>query len=162
MIFNFHKILFSSVLIDIERRKWKDFDFHRYNFTSTIEKIKDIKWIVVDKEKYDKIYNKKHNSADTFSTLRSSTYSHYSFGKCFPSPRTCQECYKYFCPCCNSGTNCMYGKRCLYNRCLDTINNCYPNIYEIESSAKRVFVYSSSFDLFAPKKSVCQREIYGY
>ncbi len=156
---DFHKIMFSNSLRDIVRRKWKDFDFHRLNFTSSLERIKTIKWIEIDKKKYEKIFN-----PESSSLLRSSRYSHLSSSvKCFPTSRTCYECFKYFCPCCGSGTNCMYGERCLDRRCSLTIES-YKNKEnkEIESQPIRVFVYSTSaFDMFS-RSSVCSRDIYGY
>ena len=154
-----HKIFFSNVLRDIERRKWKDFDFHRLNFTSSLEMIKGVKWIEVDNKKYDKIFAPEY--FNPFS-LRSSRYSHRSFDKCFPTSSTCHECYKYFCACCGSGTNCMYGERCLDRRCSVTIDGNYKDLYEIESQPIRVFAYSTStFDMF-DRLSICPREVYGY
>jgi len=165
-----HSLFYLDVLRNIERRNWNDFDYHRNEFTPTLNKIKRIKWIEVDKEKYNKVFKAESDVLyDDYSVcnilLRSSRYSHYSLSKCYPNSRTCQECYKYFCPCCDSGTNCMYGEKCLDKRCLTTIDKYYKDICKVETESQNVFVYSyeDSFDFLNNKKqSVCQREIYGY
>ena len=157
-----HKIYFSQVLRDIERKSWNDFDFHRNSFMATLFKIKLIKWVVVDSKKYDKI-NEKNKEWGSMPMLRSSTYGHRTFTKCFPSSSKCRECYKYFCVCCGEGTNCMYGEKCLDRRCSNTLDNYYPEIYEINSENKRVFMYAHPvYDISGKKPSFCSRELYGY
>jgi hypothetical protein len=156
-----HKMLSSQVLRDIERKKWNNFDFHRDSFMSTLAKLKLVKWAVVDSEKYDKV-NEKPKEWGSMAMLRSSKYGHRTFTKCFPSPSKCWECYKYFCGCCGEGTNCMYGEKCLDRRCSSTLDK-YPEIYQIDSEPKRVFMYGSRvYDIQGKKPSVCSRELYGY
>jgi hypothetical protein len=160
-----HKMFFSYTLRNIERRKWIDFDFHREAFIPTLCKLNMIKWVEVDSEKYDKIFiHAPDTEMDvTRCMLRSSRYGHYTFTKCFPSSSTCQECFKYFCPCCEEGTNCMYGERHFNRRCSNIIDTYYPEIYDIETVPKRVFIYSQPIFLLDDKRPVvCSREIYGY
>jgi hypothetical protein len=154
-----HKLFFYSVLRDIERFKWKDFDYHREKYTSCLNRIKNIKWCVVDKEKYEKIFKK--NTSDGLSMLRSSRYGHLTYKKCFPSPSKCFECYKYFCACCDDGTNSMYGESCMNKRCSTTINKYYTDIFNIESIPQNVYMYTSSDTFFREKQYLCPREIYG-
>jgi hypothetical protein len=159
---SFHKILFSLTLKNIEMKNWTDFDFHRNNFFPTLCKLNLIKWVEVDTKKYDKICSNSEQFA-RMSVLRSSKYGHRAFIKCFPSPSTCQECYKYFCICCNSGTNCMYGEKCLNRRCSNTINRYYPEIYKIDSESKWVFMYGIPvISINEEKPAFCSKEIYGY
>jgi hypothetical protein len=155
-----HKYLFSNVLSELERKNWTDFDFHRVRFIPTLSKLKNVEWIEVDAVKYEQVISPvvSHNF------LRSSTYGHYRFVKCFPTSRTCTECYKYFCICCSEGSNCMFGEKCRTKRCSKMLNSYHPEIYDIESYKKRVFVYTSKkYDFFTDRKeSICSREIYGY
>ena len=156
-----HTMLFSNCLLEIERKKWIDFDFHRNRFTWTLDRLKNVEWIEVDAVKYDNIF---HSDFICQPLLRSSTYGHYRFVKCFPTSSTCTECYKYFCICCSEGTNCMFGEKCITRRCSKMLNSYHPEIYDIESYKKRVFVYASKIDDFFTerKESICSREIYGY
>jgi len=159
-----HGISFSYVLSELERKKWTDFDFHRNRFIPTLDRIKNVEWIEVDAVKYDRVINPVITQNENHCFLRSSTYGHYSFVKCFPTSRTCTECYKYFCICCSEGTNCMFGEKCITIRCSKMLNSYHPEIYDIESYKKRVFVYTSKNDDFFTdrKESICSREIYGY
>lgn len=149
-----HRIFFSDVLRELERRNWKDFDFHRNKYISSLNKIKHIQWFDVDTEKYEKMFTR-------VSGLRSSRYGHYTYTKCFPSSSTCSECYKYFCPCCDDGTNCMYGEYCINKRCSLTINSNYSDIFNIISRPKHVYMYTAQDNFFEKPPSLCSREIYG-
>ena len=156
-----YNFLFSEVISELKIKKWIDFDFHRNRFIETLNKIKNLEWIEVDAVKYENIFNPVSFEVPP---LRSSRYGHYNFVKCFPSTSTCTECYKYFCICCSEGTNCMYGEKCKTRRCFEMLNRYHPEIYDIKSYKKRVFVYTAkNFDFFNRKKEiVCPREIYGY
>lgn len=167
-----HNIMFFSVLEQIKRKKWSDFDYHRNSFTSTLYMLKLIKWAEVDEEKYDKIFNKVEEDTlkedtlkeDTFLLLRSSSrYGHYSLKKCFPTAKTCHECFKYFCSCCGQGTNCLYGEKHNNRRCSSIIEKYYSDIYNIQSKPKRVFLYDiPDFDFIDKKSVLCSKDIYGY
>jgi type IV secretory pathway VirD2 relaxase len=58
----------------------------------------------------------------------------------------------------------MFGEKCRTKRCSKMLNSYHPEIYDIESYKKRVFVYTSKkYDFFTDRKeSICSREIYGY
>lgn len=155
----YHKLSFSDVLKDLERINWKDFDFHRIKYITSLNKIKNINWYEVDKEKYEKLFVKDLSKP---TILRSSRYGHYTYKKCFPSSSTCYECYKYFCPCCDDGTNSIYGESCMNKRCSSTINKHYSDIFNITSTSKYVYMYTTSKDTcFLKPPSLCSREIYG-
>jgi len=158
--FTLHKIIFLDSLYQIERLNWNDFDYHREDFNPTLSKIKIIKWVKFDSEKYDKIFNKVVDDTDIF--LRSSRYVHRSFTKCFPTSDTCRECFKYFCGCCDSGTNCMYGELHNNRRCSRIIEKYYSDIYNISSIPKSVFMYGEPEFELNKKNVFCPREIYGY
>lgn len=158
-----------STFLSVLSESCDDFDFHRDRFTPALNDIKNVGWIEVDAVKYDNkfinpIIGAPISELEPPPLLRSSRYGHYSFVKCFPDERTCVECYKYFCPCCSQGTNCMYGERCTTRRCSIMLNKYHSDIYDIESYKKRVFVYKVNNISFFEEKvaSICPRSIYGY
>jgi hypothetical protein len=146
-----------------------DFDLHRNAFLSVLNKIKSISWIEVDKEKYrvlEKMFNNPSSDSQLLlppPSLSSSRYCHRSYDKCFPNSRSCYECYKYWCPCCEQGTNCMYGEKCKSLRCIRTLNKYYPDLFNIENGSRRVFVYGEpDISNFFQEHVFCPIEIYGY
>ncbi len=150
-----------------------NFELHRNVFSSVLNKIKSVKWIDVDVQKYElltKAFNpvKSDDSNDNElslpppSLLSSSRYCHRSYDKCFPNSRSCYECYKYWCPCCDQGTNCMYGENCKNLRCIRTLNKYYSDIFNIENGSRRVFVYDEPEVNFFKEHVFCPIKIYGY
>ncbi len=146
----------------LTRKFWTDFDFHRNKFESTLNKIKNITWVEVDSNKYNSLKNKEERR-DLFSCmLRSSRYDH-GTSKCFPTSSTCHRCYKYFCPCCNEGSNSMYLEACTNIRCLRAIHKYNSSLFEIESTPQSIYMLSTeSMDSYFNKKTFCSKDVYGY
>ncbi len=171
-IFNNIKNFITNLSSTVEVSYANDFEIHRTATLSVFNKIKSIKWIDVDVEKY-KILEKEFNPSNsdilqdlpTFlppPSLSSSRYCHRSYDKCFPNSKSCYECYKYWCPCCEQGTNCMYGENCKNLRCIRTLNKYYSDIFNIENGSRRVFVYDEPEVNFFKEHVFCSIEIYGY
>jgi len=146
------------------------FYLHRMKFFLTLNKIKNIRWVELDGQKYEKIFESTDcdvscDYEDESNTLppplQRARYGHYS--KCYPTSSTCLYCFKYFCPCCDEGSNSLYGQKCKNRRCLSFLNKCHPELFDIESYVKKTFVYTESKDFTLDDSvSFCPKEIYGY
>jgi len=68
---------------------------------------------------------------DDFATLQpcllSSSYGHYRYKECFPSPNECNECWKYSCSRCAKGSNSMYTV-CDNQNCLNYTEKHMPSL----------------------------------
>jgi hypothetical protein len=151
-----NKHRYNEVLNQLTRKFWSDFDYHRERMIGVFNRIAKISWIDIDNNLYNKILIKRYEFG-----LLLSRYSHYSYDKCFPNSEECHECFKYWCACCDKGTNSMYsscnGKRCIMY--LKTIPNLFIN------TNKRMYVYDNkenNFFLMERKKILRDRETYGY
>lgn len=158
---NLYEYVYEDVMRELNRKFWKDFDYHREKMYKVFSKIKNIKWVEVDNDLYNKIIYSNSDTRD-HPILECSRYSHRTYDKCYPNSDECYECFKYWCCDCDKGSNSMYfscnGKKCI--RFFDTI----PKIFEIKSTAKRIYIFkNSNYDFLDDKKIILRdREMYGF
>ena len=148
---------YAYAMNELTKKFWTDFDHHRDRMFSVFSKIEKISWIAVDYDLYTKIVNPPINN---FSQLECSRYCHQSYDKCYPSSYDCHECFKYWCGCCEKGSNSMYF-RCNGKICMDFLNS-IPELVKNNGRRIHVFERKKEWDFLERKKILRDKEIYGY
>ena len=157
-----HSCKFFPTLRNVVRRKWCDFDHHRNKMKETLSKIRNVNWITVDSDKYNDFIGIENYSEIPFIT--SSRYGHRNLNKCFPSYNECVECFKYHCIHCGEGTNSLYGGRCSKKSRCSKMINCYPELKEINSKPKQIYIFENNdigFFFLSENSSLISKDIYG-